>query len=167
MNYTGFPELSQDDQLILIKIGFFEVWLGHISRLINSQEGTLTLADGVTLSKQQVDIIFEVSSPSFDVSNILSILSCPAFDVLQADFIQAIMSFAEGMNQMAMNDSEMALFSAAVLLSPDRPVISDIKGISQHQERITEALRLQVSSHDIGLLFDARITFLIGLVMDE
>ena len=56
----GFPELSQDDQLILIKIGFFEVWLGHVSRMINSQEGTLTLADGVTLSKQQMDLIFDV-----------------------------------------------------------------------------------------------------------
>ena len=56
----GFPELSQDDQLILIKIGFFEVWLGHVSRLINSQEGTMTLTDGVTLSKQQIDLIFDV-----------------------------------------------------------------------------------------------------------
>lgn len=60
---TGFPELSQDDQLILIKIGFFEVWLGHVSRLVNSQEGTVTLADGVTLSKQQMDLIFDVMIP--------------------------------------------------------------------------------------------------------
>ncbi|XP_057372342.1 ecdysone-induced protein 78C-like [Daphnia carinata] len=127
----GFPELSQDDQLILIKIGFFEVWLGHVSRLINSQEGTLTLADGVTLSKQQMDTIFDV------------------------DFIQAIMRFAEGLNQMSMNDSEMALFSAAVLLSPDRPVINDAKGIGQHQERITDALRLQLlrnHASDPGLI---------------
>lgn len=57
---SGFPELSQDDQLILIKIGFFEVWLGHVSRLINTQEGTMTLADGATLSKQQLDLIFDV-----------------------------------------------------------------------------------------------------------
>ncbi|KZS08808.1 putative Ecdysone-induced protein 78C [Daphnia magna] len=127
----GFPELSQDDQLILIKIGFFEVWLGHVSRLINSQEGTLTLADGVTLSKQQMDTIFDV------------------------DFIQTVLGFAEGLNQIAMNDSEMALFSAAVLLSPDRPVINDAKGIGQHQERITDALRLQLlrnHASDPGLI---------------
>ena len=54
------------------------------------------------------------------------------------------MGFAEGLNQMSMNDSEMALFSAAVLLSPDRPVINDATGIAQYQERITDALRLQV-----------------------
>ena len=62
----------------------------------------------------------------------------------QVDFIQTVMGFAEGLNQMSMNDSEMALFSAAVLLSPDRPVINDAKGIAQYQERITDALRLQV-----------------------
>nr|CAH0102594.1 unnamed protein product [Daphnia galeata] len=127
----GFPELSQDDQLILIKIGFFEVWLGHVSRLINSQEGTMTLTDGVTLSKQQMDLIFDV------------------------DFIQTVMGFAEGLNQMSMNDSEMALFSAAVLLSPDRPVINDAKGIAQYQERITDALRLQLlrnHASDPGLI---------------
>jgi nuclear receptor subfamily 1 group D protein 3 len=54
------------------------------------------------------------------------------------------MSFADGLNQLSMNDSEMALFSATVLLSPDRPVINDVKTIASHQERITDALRLQV-----------------------
>ena len=58
----GFPDLSQDDQLILIKIGFFEVWLTHVSRLVNAQEMTLTLADGATLSKKQMELIFDVHS---------------------------------------------------------------------------------------------------------
>ena len=64
---------------------------------------------------------------------------------LQADFIQSVMNLTEGLNQLSLNDSEMALFSAAVLLSPDRPVINDPKTIGQHQERITDALRLQVT----------------------
>ena len=58
--------------------------------------------------------------------------------------MQALVSFAEGLNQLSMNDSEMALFSATVLLSPDRPVINDAKAIASHQDRITDALRLQV-----------------------
>lgn len=56
-----------------------------------------------------------------------------------------MMNLTEGLNQLSLNDSEMALFSAAVLLSPDRPVINDPKTIGQHQERITDALRLQVT----------------------
>jgi len=35
----GFCDFTQDDQLILIKLGFFEVWLTHVARLIN--EATL------------------------------------------------------------------------------------------------------------------------------
>lgn len=156
--------MSQDDQLILIKIGFFEVWLGHVSRLVNSQEGTLTLADGVTLSKQQMDLIFDVMFLWFFYYGRCRVSwSKIAFPSQQVDFIQAIMRFAEGLNQMSMNDSEMALFSAAVLLSPDRPVINDAKGIGQHQERITDALRLQVPvllpNFLAALLFDSIILF--------
>jgi hypothetical protein len=66
---TGFPELSQDDQLILIKIGFFEVWLGHVTRMINAAEGTLTLSDGATISRQQLDSIFDVSQHNFLISS--------------------------------------------------------------------------------------------------
>ena len=58
---TGFPDLSQDDQLILIKVGFFEVWLGHVTRLVNVQDGTLTLSDGATISRHQLESIFDVS----------------------------------------------------------------------------------------------------------
>ena len=67
------------------------------------------------------------------------------------------MRFAEGFNQMSMNDSEMALFSDAVLLSPDRPVINDAKGIGQHQERITDALRLQVYRGNYFILFFSQL----------
>ncbi len=58
--------------------------------------------------------------------------------------MQGVFSFAEGLSSLAINDSEMALFSAAVLLCPERQGISDTKAITQHQERITDALRLQV-----------------------
>jgi hypothetical protein len=71
------------------------------------------------------------------------------------------MGFAEGLNQMSMNDSEMALFSAAVLLSPDRPVINDAKGIAQYQERITDALRLQVRPSSALFLLMASISILL------
>lgn len=66
---------------------------------------------------------------------------------VQADFIKMLFKFAEGLNHLAINDSEMALFSAAVLLCPERQGINDAKLIGQHQEKITDALRLQVYSN--------------------
>ncbi len=81
----------------------------------------------------------------------------------QADFIQNLMNLTEGLNQLSLNDSEMALFSAAVLLSPDRPVINDPKTIGQHQERITDALRLQVQYPRCCLIWSNRNINLINI----
>lgn len=55
----AFCDLSQDDQLILVKLGFFEIWLTHISRLINDQ--TITFDDGTCLTRQQLEILYDVS----------------------------------------------------------------------------------------------------------
>lgn len=55
----GFCELSQDDQLILIKVGFFEVWLSHISKM--SSDSSMTFEDGTFITRQQLELMYEVS----------------------------------------------------------------------------------------------------------
>lgn len=55
----GFCDFSQDDQLILIKLGFFEVWLTHVARTI--VDTSLTFDDGVFLTRQQLEIMYDVS----------------------------------------------------------------------------------------------------------
>jgi nuclear receptor subfamily 1 group D protein 3 len=56
--FAGFCDLSQDDQLILIKVGFFEIWLGHVARLIS--DSSLTFADGTYITRQQMDLMYDV-----------------------------------------------------------------------------------------------------------
>lgn len=58
----GFQDLTQDDKLLCIKLGFFEVWLVHAARLINPIDGTITFSDGSYISKQQMEIMFDVSN---------------------------------------------------------------------------------------------------------
>lgn len=58
-DFVGFCELSQDDQLILIKVGFFELWLGHVSRLVS--DSCLTFADGTFITRQQMELMYDVS----------------------------------------------------------------------------------------------------------
>lgn len=58
----GFSDLTQDDQLILIKLGFFEVWLVHISKTADFVDNTLTFADGSYLSRKQLELMFDVRS---------------------------------------------------------------------------------------------------------
>lgn len=55
----GFCDLGQDDQLILIKLGFFEVWLGHAARLMSNS--SMMFDDGIVFSRQQLDTMFDVS----------------------------------------------------------------------------------------------------------
>lgn len=58
----GFCDFSQDDQLILIKLGFFEIWLSHATKLVT--DGSLTFDDGSYLSKEQLELIYDVSEYS-------------------------------------------------------------------------------------------------------
>jgi nuclear receptor subfamily 1 group D protein 3 len=55
----GFCDLGQDDQLILIKIGFFEIWLSHVARLTTNS--LMMFDDGTTMTRQQLDIMYDVS----------------------------------------------------------------------------------------------------------
>ena len=58
----GFLDFHQDDQLILIKLGFYEVWLNYIAKTISdSPISTLTFDDGAFLTRQQLEIMFDVS----------------------------------------------------------------------------------------------------------
>lgn len=56
----GFCDFTQDDQLILIKLGFFEVWLNYIAK--TTTDLTLTFDDGTFLTRQQLEIMYDVSS---------------------------------------------------------------------------------------------------------
>ena len=55
----GFCDFTQDDQLILIKLGFFEVWLNNIAKA--TTENTITFDDGHYLTRQQLEVMYDVS----------------------------------------------------------------------------------------------------------
>jgi hypothetical protein len=57
---TAFPDLGQDDQLILIKAGFFEIWLTRMSRMFGKEDGAITFDDGSMISKAELDVIYNV-----------------------------------------------------------------------------------------------------------
>ncbi|KAK4315186.1 hypothetical protein Pmani_013582 [Petrolisthes manimaculis] len=116
----GFSELSQDDQLILIKVGFVEVWLTQVSRLVSALDHTLTFSDGSYVTRTQMEMMFD------------------------QDFVSTVFNFAVTFNNLNLNDTEVALFTAVVLLTADRPSITDTKTIEHHQDKIIEALRVQL-----------------------
>ncbi|XP_017784828.1 PREDICTED: ecdysone-induced protein 78C isoform X1 [Nicrophorus vespilloides] len=114
----GFCDLGQDDQLILIKIGFFEIWLSHVARLTTNT--SMMFDDGTTVTRQQLEIMYD------------------------SDFISSVIQFANTFNALSLNDMELGLFSSVVLLTGDRPGITDVKSIEHHQDKLMEALKVQV-----------------------
>lgn len=70
--------------------------------------------------------------------------------LFQPEFVSSLFHFAASFNVLALNDTELGLFSAVVLLSADRPGVADIKVIEQHQDRLIEALKVQVRRNRIG-----------------
>ncbi|XP_031778754.1 ecdysone-induced protein 78C isoform X2 [Nasonia vitripennis] len=112
----GFIELSQDDQLILIKVGFFEVWLSHIAKM--TSDSSMTFEDGTYITRQQLELMYE------------------------PDFVTTVMQFTSALNSHQLTDAELGLFSGAVLLS-ERPGLNDVKAIQRLQDRLLEALRVQ------------------------
>ncbi|KAG8194308.1 hypothetical protein JTE90_004536 [Oedothorax gibbosus] len=119
-----FIDLTQDDQLLLLKRGMFEVWTMHVAR--NSNEGSVVFADGSYITRQQIELIFDY------------------------EFTLALFNFITSVNSMELNDSEIGLFSAIILCAPEREGVSDPKLIGQIQDRLIEALKVHIGKHHPG-----------------
>ena len=55
------PDLVQDDQLVLIKAGFFEVWLTRMARMFNQMENYVTFEDGSMIHRDELSVVYAVS----------------------------------------------------------------------------------------------------------
>ncbi|EEC12905.1 nuclear receptor, putative, partial [Ixodes scapularis] len=129
----GFLELVQDDQLILIKAGFFEVWLVHVSRgvLVGAPHDTLTFSDGTYLIRQQLELMFDVSGH------------------------RSLFAASSVLGEYRPSSAQVAVFAPGLILSStSRSGLYDSKAISLGQGRLCEALRLQAGRNhpgDVGL----------------
>ncbi|XP_012935301.1 ecdysone-induced protein 78C [Aplysia californica] len=117
----SFPELSQDDQLILIKTGFFEIWLTRMSRMMSKEENVIVFEDGSSIPRQELAVVYT------------------------PDFVTSMFEVSTGFNTLCLNDTEIGLFTGIVLATADRQGLSDPQSVERIQDRLVEALKLQVS----------------------
>ncbi|KAL4717435.1 hypothetical protein ACJJTC_000584 [Scirpophaga incertulas] len=120
----GFHNLPQDDQLILVKVGFFEVWLSRVSTL--STPDYLVLDDGSTLTLQHLETMYDAS------------------------FAQAVLSYVRTMINLSCSEDEMAVYTGALLMWPHRPGISQFTHITTMHRAITDALKHAVVSRGVS-----------------
>ncbi|KAM9751571.1 nuclear receptor subfamily 1, group D, member 4a [Menidia menidia] len=113
----GFQELSQQDQVMLLKSGTFQVLMVRFCTLFNAEQRTVTFLNGQTYP--------------------LSTLRALGMSSL----LDAMFEFSEKLGSLGLEPDEMALFMAVVLVSADRSGISDMQAVEQLQEGLIRALR--------------------------
>ncbi|XP_042335881.1 nuclear receptor ROR-beta-like [Sceloporus undulatus] len=115
----GFMELSQNDQIILLKAGCLEVLLIRMIRTFNPLNNMMLFAG------------------KYGGMQMFKALGCD-------DLINSIFELGKNLCRLQLSDEEMALFTAAVLLSPDRPWLSEPKKVQKLQDKIYLALQHEI-----------------------
>ncbi|XP_068125536.1 peroxisome proliferator-activated receptor delta-like [Hyperolius riggenbachi] len=128
----GFSALYLNDQVTLLKYGVHEAIFCMIASLMN-KDGLLVAA-----------------GRGFVTREFLRSLRLPFCHIMEPKF-----HFASKFNALELNDSDLALFVAAIILCGDRPGLMNPSQVENIQEKILSALRshLQTSHPDAPFLF--------------
>ncbi|XP_075778166.1 nuclear receptor subfamily 1 group D member 2 isoform X1 [Pelodiscus sinensis] len=113
----GFRDLSQHDQVNLLKAGTFEVLMVRFASLFDAKERTVTFLSG---KKYRVDDLHSMGA---------------------GDLLNSMFEFSEKLNGLQLSDEEMSLFTAVVLVSADRSGIENVNSVEALQETLIRALR--------------------------
>ncbi|XP_052067616.1 ecdysone-induced protein 78C-like [Mytilus californianus] len=117
----SFTELTQDDQLLLIKGGFFEIWLTRMAGMFSKFDGMLTFEDGSMIQRDELSVVFT------------------------PEFVNSMFDLAASIHQLKLNDTEIGIFTAIVLTTHDRRGLQGPKYVESIQDKLLEALKLQIS----------------------
>lgn len=131
----GFINLDLNDQVTLLKYGVIEVLIIMMAPLMN-KDGTLISYGHIFMTRE-----------------FLKSLRKPYCHMMEPKF-----EFAVKFNTLELDDSDMALFLAVIILSGDRPGLLNVKPIEQLQETVLHSLELQLKlNHPESLQLFAKV----------
>jgi nuclear receptor subfamily 1 group F protein 4 len=117
----GFINLLQDDQIMLLKGGSFEIALLRFCRVFNPENNSILLG-----------------------STFVPLEAFKAISESEMSFLSNLIAFAHQMISLKLTDTELALLCSLVLLNPKRPGVKDILMIQRLNEVVDAALRQQL-----------------------
>ncbi|XP_074600689.1 ecdysone-induced protein 75B isoform X3 [Brevipalpus obovatus] len=120
----GFGMLSQDDQVTLLKAGVFEVLLVRLACMFDKQTNSMICLNGMVLKR---DSLHSQSSARF--------------------LLDSMFGFAEMLNALNLTDHEVALFSAVVVISPDRPGLRNTDLVQKIHRKLDDLLQKAIISN--------------------
>ncbi|GFO41791.1 nuclear receptor subfamily 1 group d member 2 [Plakobranchus ocellatus] len=116
----GFTELDQDDQISLIKGGCFEVACVVCAPFIDAETNSIFLLGNSSI------VLRDEMKCGFPLGE---------------HFVELLFNLCNRLNAFNLRDSGKALFSALVLISPDRPGLKHREKVSKLQELLIQALQ--------------------------
>ncbi|XP_058229166.1 peroxisome proliferator-activated receptor gamma isoform X2 [Hemibagrus wyckioides] len=131
----GFLNLDLNDQVTLLKYAVIEVLIIMMAPLMNK--------DGTLISYGQI----------FMTREFLKSLRKPFSEMMEPKF-----EFSVKFNMLELDDSDMALFLAVIILSGDRPGLLNVKPIEDLQENVLHSLELHLKmNHPDSLHLFAKV----------
>uniref|UniRef100_A0A8C7WPL5 Nuclear receptor subfamily 1, group D, member 2a n=1 Tax=Oryzias sinensis TaxID=183150 RepID=A0A8C7WPL5_9TELE len=120
----GFRDLSEHDQVSLLKAGTFEVLMVRFASLFNMSERTVTFLSG---RRYSIDTLRSLGA---------------------GELLNSMCEFSEKLAALRLDQDEMSLFTAVVLVSADRSGIQDLDSVEALQDKLIRALRnLVIQNH--------------------
>ncbi|XP_074542519.1 nuclear receptor subfamily 1 group D member 2b [Halichoeres trimaculatus] len=119
----GFRDLSQPDQVSLLKAGTFEVLVVRFASLFDLKDRTVTFLGG---RKYSVDTLRAMGA---------------------GDLLNSMLDFSEKLLNLGLSEEEMSLFTAVVLVSADRSGIENVNSVEALQETLIRALRSLITKN--------------------
>ncbi|XP_050446401.1 probable nuclear hormone receptor HR3 isoform X3 [Cataglyphis hispanica] len=122
----GFMKLSQDDQIVLLKAGSFELAVLRMSRYLDLQQNYILYGDTLLLQE------------AFYTT-----------DTAEMKLVSCVFELARSIAELKLTETELALYSAAVLLSPDRPGLKCLGDINRLSQAVIRALRSELERNHV------------------
>jgi len=119
-NVPGFMALSQDDQIVLLKSGCFELSCLRMSRYFDVATECVLFGD-ICLSKEAFIL--------------------PSSDHVEKRLVNMAFEFAKEIAELRLTELELGLFSAYTLFNPARPGLRNIGQVSTNNAAILNALK--------------------------
>ncbi|XP_059898646.1 nuclear receptor subfamily 1 group D member 2b isoform X1 [Gadus macrocephalus] len=119
----GFRDLSQHDQVSLLKAGTFEVLVVRFASLFDVKDRTVTFLGG---RKYGVEALRAMGA---------------------GDLLASMLDFSQKLSSLGLSEEEMSLFTAVVLVSADRSGIENVNSVEALQETLIRALRSLISKN--------------------
>lgn len=118
----GFMKLPQEDQIVLLKSGSFELSILRMSRYYDLNTNSVMYGETFL----PLDAFFTTEN-------------------LEVKLVNSVFEFAKSIAELKLSETELALYSAFVLLAPDRVGLKGVSEIQRLNQAVLKALKMDLN----------------------